>query len=169
MTLSTYAEQVSHYSAVHARLMGERPEPRVERAIIPPPHKFRDYTFPAGPYRPGEFDQVRMMFPSCKTIIYSQGRFWPRNMPKWQVIMREVCAKHGVETTAVMSPSREKHLVAARSEIYWICRTKLGMSLPELGRRFKRDHTTIYWGVKSFAKKVSEVGSRPFPPESEAA
>jgi len=42
----------------------------------------------------------------------------------------------------IRGPSRMKGISEARALAQWLARAKLGMSYPELGREFGKDHTT---------------------------
>lgn len=73
---------------------------------------------------------------------------------KWKTITKEVADKHGVSVENMLSPSRWKELVAARGEAYYRIRRETTMSLPQIGRCFKRDHTSILNGINQHTKSL---------------
>lgn len=55
---------------------------------------------------------------------------------------------HGLAESYIMSHRRHPRYVAARHEAMYVARLVLGMSFPELGRAFDRDHTTVLDGFR---------------------
>lgn len=64
-------------------------------------------------------------------------------------IIRLTAQQHGVTTTDVMGPRRQRAMVAARHEAIWRVSVAFpDMSLPQIGRVFGgRDHTTILHAI----------------------
>lgn len=71
-------------------------------------------------------------------------------------ILTEVAAKHGVTVTMLLSHRRPPHIVRARHEAYWRAHEETMASLPEIGRAYNRDHTSIMFGVKQHARRRAE-------------
>ena len=65
-------------------------------------------------------------------------------------IVEEVAAKHGLTASDLLSRDRHKSVARARGIAMWSARTQLGLSYPELGAQFGRDHTTCM----SYVRKV---------------
>ena len=66
-----------------------------------------------------------------------------------KAIIREVAEKTGVSYDLIMSPSRNKRIVAARDQaIRAVCDEYSNLSLPQIGRIFGRDHTTILHSLR---------------------
>jgi chromosomal replication initiation ATPase DnaA len=55
--------------------------------------------------------------------------------------------RYGVTVDAIFSERRRRAEVLARRDAWRMART-LGWSLPEIGERFNRDHTTILHGLR---------------------
>lgn len=56
--------------------------------------------------------------------------------------------RYGVDVEAIFSERKRKAEVMARRDAWRMART-LGWSLPEIGERFNRDHTTILHGLRA--------------------
>jgi hypothetical protein len=54
-----------------------------------------------------------------------------------------VCKKHNISFKAMCGNGRSRDLVIARRELFYICYFKLGKSTSQIGKAFKKDHTTI--------------------------
>jgi chromosomal replication initiation ATPase DnaA len=72
-------------------------------------------------------------------------------------LAEEVCKLRGVAMAALCGPTRSKALSRARQELWWRMKhhPERAYSYPEIGRIFRRDHTTILGGVKVHARRVS--------------
>lgn len=68
-----------------------------------------------------------------------------------QKIMRDVCNKHGISKSELLSPRRAVPIVAARHEAMYRMSKETTMSLPAIGRRMGgRDHTTVLHGIRKY-------------------
>lgn len=67
----------------------------------------------------------------------------------WQCIVNRVSEKLEVRPLDIMGSSRRHDYVLARQMAMFLCRQKLGLSYPELGRLFGgKDHSTVMHGIK---------------------
>lgn len=81
-------------------------------------------------------------------------------------IKEQVCAKHGITMTDLLSRRRAANLVAARFEGYWRARTETTASYPEIARAFNRgDHTTVMYGCRKHEKKIAAEIAKSLPQE----
>jgi hypothetical protein len=75
--------------------------------------------------------------------------------PQWKLLAKEICQKYRLSLEEVTSDARHAHLVKVRQEIWYRIRVDLGMSYPEIGKRFNKDHTTILHGVRRHAARLN--------------
>ena len=68
------------------------------------------------------------------------------------VVTRLVAEHAGLQTAQLVSDSRDRRLVHARWLAFWLCSEVLGIPAAEIGRRFRRDHSTVVHGVKQARK-----------------
>lgn len=67
----------------------------------------------------------------------------------WQRIVARVAEKTGVTPAEILGASRRHDFVVARMTAMYLCRKRLGLSYPEIGRLFGgRDHATVMYGIK---------------------
>ncbi len=69
-------------------------------------------------------------------------------------LVDEVCARRFVERSAVIGKTRGGSVDAARREVYRRLR-ELGLSYPEIGALFDRDHTTVMSCCKTRVRVAS--------------
>lgn len=83
------------------------------------------------------------------------------NMPDWiKKILFEVGAKHGISPYRMAVGNRSAEVVRARNEaIYRVKERKPKLSLPQIGKWFGRDHTSV---LHSLAKHSEETGEHKF-------
>lgn len=76
-----------------------------------------------------------------------------------KAIIKEVCERHRLSPSAVLSRSRMNEIVIARHEIWHRVRSELGWSYPRIGKVIGGfDHTTVLSGVRAHEARKSQVG-----------
>ena len=70
-----------------------------------------------------------------------------------QQILSRVAKKHGLTQGTIKSDSRLREVVQARNEAFYYSQ-KLGKSLPQIGRFFGRDHTSVLHGIKRHKQRM---------------
>ena len=124
-----------HYKAVRARLWAGAPPPPV--VVRPPPPPPPSRPFPTS-------DQFR----EAHELLRAVGIV---GVPRWKLILREVCAAHGVTLDQLISHNRSKKFIDARMLAYYRLHKELGLSLPQIGRYIgDRDHSTVFYGIKRY-------------------
>ncbi len=69
-------------------------------------------------------------------------------MPSPDAIIEETSKCYGIEVSDIMSASRTKEIATARQVAMYIIRSITQLSLPEIGRIFGRDHTTVLHSIE---------------------
>jgi chromosomal replication initiator protein len=65
-----------------------------------------------------------------------------------EVIIRTTAQAYGFSTEDILSSSRRQPLVLSRQIAMYLCRELTDLSLPKIGERFNRDHTTVLHSVE---------------------
>lgn len=131
------AFQVSHYAAVRSRLLGGRPSP--SRPLV------RRWSYAPAP------------LPVLPPDDVEEQQATPTG---WKLIVTRVAQRHGLAATEILGHTRRKAVVKARHEAIYHCIVETGMTLPMIGRRFNRDHTTI---LHSFRKHKASLANGTAP------
>lgn len=82
--------------------------------------------------------------------------------PLWRSVVAEVALRHGVSLDALLSRRRTEKLAWARFEAWWMLRQVLRAngspvwSLPQIGRMFGRDHSTVVAGLARYRARLLE-------------
>lgn len=73
---------------------------------------------------------------------HPKGEFLTNRRPLARVI-DEVSKSTGVTMAEIIGPRRDRHIIRARFAAMAIARDYLDLSLPQIGREFNRDHTSV--------------------------
>ena len=68
-------------------------------------------------------------------------------MTESDLIIKQVAMAHGVTVIDMISKRRDKPTVLARQEAMYRMRKETTPSLPAIGRKFNKDHTTVIYGI----------------------
>jgi chromosomal replication initiator protein len=71
-------------------------------------------------------------------------------------ILRTVADYYGIECASVRSRSKSKMPTHARQVAMYLSRVLSQHSMPEIGRRFDRDHTTVLHAVRRIGAKLKK-------------
>lgn len=84
-------------------------------------------------------------------------------------IIRSAATRHGTTTDEIRGTSRGFKLVAARQEAMYLCAEQTPYSLTQIGRFFRRDHTTVLHGVRTHCARAGIPLPRGMQPEGTRA
>ena len=70
-------------------------------------------------------------------------------------IQRAVCHHFNLRSADMVSKARHKSIALARHVAMYLCKQRLNVSFPELGRAFRKDHTTVMSAVRK-VKRLRE-------------
>ena len=71
-------------------------------------------------------------------------------------IMGQTAAYFGLTLEDLRGQSRSRVLVNARQIAMYLCRELTAMSLPEIGKEFSKDHTTVMHANKKIGQLMAE-------------
>lgn len=74
-------------------------------------------------------------------------------------IIATVAEEHGVSAQDILSSIRNRKIVLARQHaIHEVKARRPGLSLPQIGRAFGRDHTTVLHSLRAWPEKAAKLG-----------
>jgi hypothetical protein len=81
-------------------------------------------------------------------------------------IIRDTAAKYGVSAADIVGRSRERSvLIPARQEAMYFCAKDTPYGMPEIGKAFNRDHTTVLHGIRKHCERTGIPLPRGMRPE----
>jgi len=89
----------------------------------------------------------------------------PRNI--YRVVEKIVCSEYNLNSKEIIGDSRSKRNVQARHTIGWIMHREFGLSLTQIGKKMRRDHSSVLHGVQKIDRlpahdqvKIRAIGLR---------
>lgn len=143
-------------SAIRFRLMhGNTPPPRPARPR--PKSPFSAETTRA--QKLAEQARLHRLFPKVIMQVDDDGNEVLPPMPKTlpEQIIDQVAAKHHVTVAEIKSHRRDQVVARARFEAMWRMTKETSLSLPAIGRKFDRDHTSVLHAVRQHEKRMREA------------
>ena len=72
------------------------------------------------------------------------------------IVITKVCEYYGLSRDKMMGTSRKKDVLLPRQVSMYFCRTMLSMSLPAIGKLFKKDHSTVSNAIDKIEDGLSQ-------------
>jgi len=94
-----------------------------------------------------------MIVPDSATIL---RLFEPNFSSPSEEIIYRTARKHRVSVADMKSASRRRVVVSARNEAAYEIRRQRGLSFPQIGALFCRDHSSIYHGINRHAECLTK-------------
>lgn len=82
-----------------------------------------------------------------------------KNLDRLALIFGQVADKHGLTIEMMLAHRRPRALAYARHEAYWRAYRETAATLPEIGRAYSRDHTSIMYGIAQHERRLLAVRS----------
>lgn len=106
-----------------------------------------------------ELNDMPMDVPNVSRAIKDMFKGKAENLPTPALIISEVCLFYGIEDQVLRSTLKNKNTAEARQVAMYLIRTMTNLSLPEIGREFARDHTTVMHGLKKVEQALQNSTS----------
>ncbi len=87
--------------------------------------------------------------------IFSDLKKSKKLLPSFERIIQSVADTFHLSTDLLLSKKRNYEIVYARQVAIYLVRKLLSLSLPDIGKRFQKDHTTILHSLSIMEKKLS--------------
>lgn len=76
--------------------------------------------------------------------------------PNVEAIKRLVCEHYNVRPAEMDSPRRARSVARPRQVAMYLAKQITSLSLPDIGRKFSRDHSTVLYGVRKIEKLMED-------------
>lgn len=130
----TYTEQLTRdYAAIRARLYGST----ARKIFRPEPPRA-----PEPEHGPQLIERTRQ-----STAYFAYDGPMRTAGLRWREIVNEVAERRNIATHELLGKNRARPVSYARWELWTILRDELGMTWVDIGKKFKRDHSSVVHGV----------------------
>ena len=69
-------------------------------------------------------------------------------------VLKWVSKKHGIAPAVIQSGLRERRVIEARHELWWLVKFHLGYSFPRIAKLALRDHSTVIHGITKHSSRL---------------
>ncbi len=76
--------------------------------------------------------------------------------PTVEAIKRLVCDRYNIRPAEMDSPRRARSVARPRQVAMYLAKRLTSLSLPDIGRQFDRDHSTVLYGVRKIERLMEE-------------
>ena len=107
-----------------------------------------------------DLDNMELTVPNVSRAIkdmYNKEK--AENLPTPSLIIGEVSRFYNIEEAVIRGTLKNKNTAEARQVAMYLIRTMTNLSLPEIGREFDRDHTTVMHGLKKVEQTLQNSAS----------
>jgi chromosomal replication initiation ATPase DnaA len=80
-----------------------------------------------------------------------------RRPPSIRAIILAVAEEYGISPLDVVSERRSRGITLPRQLVMYLARYFTTRSLPEIGRRLGKDHSTVLWGTRAIEGRLASV------------
>ena len=81
------------------------------------------------------------------------------SLPTPGLIISEVCRFYSIEEQVLRGTLKNKNTAEARQVAMYLCRKLTNLSLPDIGREFGRDHSTVLHGLNKIERLMADSTS----------
>ena len=92
---------------------------------------------------------------NIKSVISDMYKGEGNTMPTPQLIISQVCKYYSIDETVLLGTLKNKGTSEARQMAIYLTRQLTNLSLPDIGKAFNRDHSTILHAIRKVEMAVS--------------
>lgn len=97
--------------------------------------------------------------PSVSRAIRDMYKGKASELPTPGLIISEVCRFYSIDESVLRGTLKNKNTANARQVAMYLIRQMTNLSLPDIGREFNRDHTTVLHSVKKVETQLKDPGN----------
>ncbi len=103
-----------------------------------------------------DLDNMELNVPNVARAIkdmYSKEK--AENLPTPKLIIAEVCRFYNIDEAVLRSKLKNKNTAEARQVAMYLVRSLTNLSLPDIGREFGRDHSTVIHSIQKVEQQIA--------------
>ena len=104
-------------------------------------------------------DQITLDVPSVSRAISDMYKAEGNAVPTPSLIISQVSRYYSIDETALRSTLKNKGTAEARQVAMYMIRKMTNLSLPEIGREFGRDHSTVLHSIRKVESVLKDTNS----------
>ena len=106
-----------------------------------------------------DLDGMRMDIPSVSRAIKDMFKGKAQAVPTTELIISEVCRFYSIEESVLRSTQKTKGTAEARQIAMYLIRKLTNLSLPDIGKEFGKNHTTVLYSLRRVEQDLSNTSN----------
>jgi chromosomal replication initiator protein len=106
-----------------------------------------------------DLDKMKIDVPNVSRAIKDMYRGKPDSLPTPSLIIAEVCRFYSIEESVLRGTLKNKNTAEARQVAMYLIRKLTNLSLPDIGREFGRDHSTVIHSLRKVEQTLDDSAS----------
>ena len=103
-----------------------------------------------------DLNDMPMDLPHISRAIDDMFKNEGNALPTPNLIINQVCKFYSMDESVIRGTQRSKHVTAARQVAMYLVRKLTNLSLPDIGKEFNRDHSSVLYSIRQAEAAVAE-------------
>ena len=95
-----------------------------------------------------DLDNMPLDLPNVSRVIEDSFKTEGSALPTPSLVISQVCKFYSIDEAVLRGSLKKKNIAEARQIAMYLIRTLTNLSLPDIGKEFDRDHTTVLYAIR---------------------
>ena len=106
-----------------------------------------------------DLNDMPLDLPNVSRAINDMFKVEGNNLPTPSLIISQVCKFYSLEEDVLRGTNKSKGTAEARQVAMYLIRKLTNLSLPDIGREFSKDHTTVLYAIRKVELELKKQGN----------
>ena len=103
-----------------------------------------------------DLNDMPLDLPNVSRAIDDMFKAEGNNLPTPTLIINQVCKLYGVEESVLRGSQKSKGIAEARQICMYLIRKLTNLSLPDIGKEFGKDHSTVLYNIRKVETQLKK-------------
>ena len=95
-----------------------------------------------------DLDNMTLDLPNVSRVIEDSFKTEGNALPTPSLVISQVCKFYSIDESVLRGTLKKKNIAEARQIAMYLIRNLTNLSLPDIGKEFDRDHTTVLYAIR---------------------
>ena len=95
-----------------------------------------------------DLDDMTLDLPNVTRVIEDSFKTEGNALPTPSLVISQVCKFYSIDEAVLRGTLKKKNIAEARQIAMYLIRNLTNLSLPDIGKEFDRDHTTVLYAIR---------------------
>ena len=106
-----------------------------------------------------DLNNMPLDLPNVSRAINDMFKVEGNNLPTPSLIISQVCKFYSLEEDVLRGTNKSKGTAEARQVAMYLIRKLTNLSLPDIGREFSKDHSTVLYAIRKVEVELKKQGN----------